>query len=175
MKIGFSSFFIKTETHLGIPPEYLLSEITSNFSRFKKGYRDGVILVPISPVGFSCPIANLHEGDYLVGNFTSRVPGEEPRKKYFAPNKTPRPANFVDVVLYSREVLAETGEGSKDVDWEIITILSKVDENQPMPPATLCYNFFKLSGGTSTNMTNDEFVAAMKESFIYWKDKALIE
>jgi hypothetical protein len=44
-----------------------------------------------------------------------------------------------------------------------------------MPPETLIANHFELSGGTATKMTDSEFVASLKESVMYWKDKVMVQ
>ena len=158
------------------------TKLAIEFNKVRSGYRDGVVLVSpsIGDLAFnnkllSCPIVTLTDGMTLIGEFKKRMDHEEPRKTVKVPNVEPTQAKYIDIVLYHRDVLAETHENTtNDVDWEVITILPKIDLKQPMPPETLCYNHFQLSGGTKTNMTDTEFVEALKESFIYWKDKVLI-
>jgi hypothetical protein len=43
----------------------------------------------------------------------------------------------------------------------------------PIDPMTLMHNHFGSSGGTATNMTDAELVAALRTSFMWWKDKAM--
>ena len=161
--------------------ELIKQDVLLKWDNRKSGYRDGVVLVPIDPKSQSftcpitCPVVELKDGMVLTGKFSPRVPGEEPRKKVSVPNIKGSPANFVDVVLYRKDVLDETHENSGDFDWEIITVLPKLHEEQPMPPDTLIYNHFQLSGGTSTKMTDSEFVNELKKSFVYWKDKAMVD
>lgn len=155
------------------------NQVEVNWEKRKPGYRDGVVLVPIDidaiSYGLTCPIVELRDGMVLTGKFTSRVPNEEPRKKVSVPNVPSTPARFIDVVLYRKDVLAEGNENSGDYDWEVVTVLPKLHEEQPMPPDTLMYNHFKLSGGTDTKMDDATFVKALRESFVYWKDKAMVD
>ena len=168
--------FWKNDRNADISQGYVLQKVIDNFHRAVKGYRDGVLLVPINPSKFTCPVVQLKGGEYLFGKFESRIPTEDPRKKISVLGGTPLPALSVDVVLYSTKVLAEDGEDyDHSADYEVVTILAKpcIGE-QPMPPETLMANHFKISGGTATNMNPEEFEKALKESFLFWKDKALL-
>jgi hypothetical protein len=137
----------------------------------KAGYRDGVILVPINPNGFFSSVIRLQNGDKLHGEYKSRREGEMPRIGMYATGNK-MPAQSVDVVLYSHEVLG--ADASTEATWEIVSVNASPEEGEaPIQPNTLMHNHFGSDGGTATNMTNDEFVAALKVSFEYWKDKAL--
>lgn len=185
------NFFEKEKLDPTITPQGVINAVERNFKKARHGYRLGVLLVPINPLKFKCPIVELKDGMTLCGEFRKRMDNEEPRKKIGVPNVPYTSARFCDVVLYSRDVLFEKNENTPPeedgfcgcdprdaiqmyADWEIITILPKLDEEQPMPPDTLIYNHFELSGGTKTNMSNDEFVTELKKSFTYWKDKAMV-
>jgi len=37
----------------------------------------------------------------------------------------------------------------------------------------LMHNHFGSDGGTRTNLSDEQFVAMLKDSFIFWSDKAL--
>lgn len=178
MNIGISKFceenFFKNLENRNSLKMRILNDVELNWDKQKKGYRDGVVLVPANPEGFFCPLVRLVDGMFLNGKFSPRIDGEEPRKKISVPNVPKTPAKFVDLVLYRKDVLEETHENTGDFEWEIITVLPKIDEDQPMPPDTLMYNHFQLSGGTSTKMTDSEFVEELKKSFVYWKDKAMV-
>lgn len=153
----------------------LLLRVQQSFAegRITPGYRDGVALVSVDPEGFFSSMTVLKEGDKLTGEFKPRRKGESPRKSvYAAADKVP--AKSVQIVLYRHDVLAENNEHSSEADWEVISINASltVDGNDPMPPGTLMANHFQVSGGTATNMTDSEFVAALRESFLFWQDKA---
>lgn len=140
----------------------------------KPGYRDGVMLVQIPVDGLYSSVTQLKEGDLLIGQYLPRQKGEEPRKSSFViGDKTP--AKRVDVVLYSHAVLAENNEQDSDADYEIISVnASPTNEEIPLSVGTLIANHFELSGGTSTKMNDSEFVSALRNSVMFWKDKALV-
>jgi len=182
MTIAFNNF-VRRQTvespfsHWTLSDEQLLKLVQANFDKATKGYRDGVILVPVAPEGFFSSVILLQAGDKLHGEFKARREGEEPRKTLHAKgNKIP--ARMVDVVLYSRDVLADNSENSTNADWEIVSVNASPEERWrgelPIQPDTLIANHFQLSGGTATNMSDSEFVEALKQSVLYWKDKALV-
>jgi hypothetical protein len=160
--------------------EALLALVQSNLANANPGYRDGVILVPVSPEGFYSSTVSLQEGDVFVGEYVARKAGEDPRKStYVVSRKDGTPvekikAANVYVVLYSHAVLAENNENDTDADYEIISVNASADEEEaPIPTGALIANHFQLSGGTATGMTDSEFVAALRQSVLYWKDKSL--
>ncbi len=155
-----------------ISDEELISRIESNFSKAKQGYRTGVILVPVNPEGFYSSLVELKSGDLLVGEYSPRREGEEPRKStYVFGEKTP--AKCVDVVLYSHEVLLEKSENESDEPWEIVSVnASPIEQEVPIPVGTLIANHFEFSGGTATKMSDSEFVEALKISTNFWKNHA---
>ena len=154
----------------------VLERVRAGFHRAKPGYRDGVVLVPVPPEGFYTGIVQLVAGDRLVGRYVPRHPGEEPRKETFVVRSEGKsPAKRVDVVLYRHDVLAEDNEQSSDAEWEIISVNGlPTDDEAHMSPGTLMANHFQISGGTATHLTPEQFEAALKESFLYWRDKGQI-
>lgn len=172
------SDFVKRQTpessfsHFSGTWDELLSRVRVNMHNAQPGYRDGVLRVPVPALGFWSAVVTLEEGDKIEGGFIRRAPGEEPRKSTFVRGDK-QLAKCVDVILYRRDVLAETNEVSTDADWEVITFLARVTEDPaPMDPNTLMANHFQISGGTATNMDDAQFVVALRESFMYWRDKA---
>lgn len=187
-------------THFDGSWEEVLALVAQNFSRAVPGYREGVCLVPVPGARFFCGIVELQEGDKLVGEYRARRPGEEPRKELRAlrdhvrspgpvaiergarpedttpiPGGGKSPCTHVDVVLYSREVLAEGDEDRTGQDWDIISVNGRTSEEEmPIAPMTLIANHFELDGGTSTGMSPEEFEASLKKSVLYWKNKAMI-
>jgi len=161
----------------------LTRAVECNWEKRKPGYRDGVVTVPIRGDGFfTCPTILLCEDDIFEGAYVARHPGETPRKTFFVSRtnkkcvvRKPSLASHVDVVLYSRETLAENDEERTGADWDIITILGKIREDpQPMSPETLMANHFGADGGTNTHMTPEEFEASLRESFNFWQNKGLL-
>jgi hypothetical protein len=179
MKVDFNSFVRRQTadssfTHWNISDLELLSRVDANFHKAKAGYKDGVILVSVDPEGFFSSVKLLKEGDKLTGEFKARIAGEEPRKSIQTKGDK-LPAKSVDVVIYSKAVLAENNEHSTVADWEIVSINASPEvDGTPIIPETLIANHFGLSGGSATNMTPEQFEKALKISVLYWKDKAMV-
>ena len=155
----------------------LLELVQDNWQKAKPGYREGVLLVPVAPSGFFSGVVKLQEGDTLSGRFEARREGEEPRKAVLAPSHAKLPAKQVDIVLYNSKVLAE-GEDNElppePGNWEVVSINASPSAGEmPIEPNVLMYNHFGLSGGTRTQMSDEEFLAQLRYSFSYWSDKAM--
>lgn len=164
-------------THFEGGWERMLELVAEHFAEAKAAYRDGVCLVPVPVEGFFCGIVELQEGDKLTGAYEARRPGEEPRKttRAVSDGKTKLPCVAVDVVLYSREVLAESDEDRTGKDWDIISVNGRLTEGEmPIAPMTLIANHFELDGGTATGMSPEEFETALRESVLFWKNKAML-
>lgn len=159
-----------------ISDQELIRRITLGFDKKKPGYRDGVWLVPIDPTDIYSSIAQLKEGDLLLGEYAPRRQGEEPRQSSYLLSGPlgghKMPAKSVNVVLYSHDVLAERRENESDRDFEVISVNGEISEEEsPIPPDALIANHFELSGGTATNLSDQDFVALLKKSVLFWKDK----
>jgi len=149
----------------------------ANFESATPGYRDGVMPVRVRPEGFLSGVAQLAPGQELTGSYEARREGETPRKEVLAKGATKLPAVQVDIVLYRSDVLAEEGLNILDPNtdnWEVISInASPVEGDMPIAPMTLMHNHFGSDGGTDTKMSDSEFVAALREGFEFWADKAM--
>jgi hypothetical protein len=154
----------------------LLKAVECNFATAIPGYRDGVVLVRILPKYLRSSVVELTPDLKIVTTFESRVPGETPRKRTFAVVDELPEAGSASVVLYRADVLAEDNDRSSDADWEVVTVLAHCDrEPEPMNPGTLMANHFKADGGTSTLMNAEQFEAALRESYNFWKTRILAE
>ena len=178
--------------------ELLGSLIEDNFDQAKEGYRKEVLLVPIPsnsrfPTGQYCfysGVVQLKDGELLGGCFESRKEGETPRKHITSGCSSKLshngnlvtvggkiPAKSVQIVLYSSTVLAEDGDNElppEEGNWEVISInASSTEGEMPINPNTLMHNHFGSDGGTDTKLSDSEFVAMLKTSFEYWKDKVM--
>jgi hypothetical protein len=179
MKVDFNSLVRRqTEeskfTHWVISDSEFINRVECQFHYAKPGYKDGVILVPISAEGFFSSVTLLKEGDKLTGEFKSRIAGEEPRKSMSVKGEK-LPARSVDVVLYRKDVLAENDEHTTVADWEVVSVNGSPEIGAtPILPETLIANHFKLSGGSATNMTAEQFEETLRISVLYWKDKAMV-
>ena len=162
--------------------EELIELVAANFDNAKPAYRDGVILVPVDPgtdtiPGFYSGVTLLNAGDTLSGAFEARREGEEPRKAVVANGREKLPAKSVEIVLYASTVLAEDGSNEMDAvegNWEIVSINANPFEGEmPIDPLVLMHNHFGSDGGTDTNLSDEDFVAMLRNSFQFWKDKAM--
>ena len=158
----------------------LIKLVEGNFDKGVQGYRDGVLLVPIpvcSALGrFYSDIVTLKEGAKLEGTFKARQPGEDPRISVYAVEGEKISARTVQVVLYRADVLAEDDARSTPAQWEIIAInASPTEEEVPISVDALIANHFQFSGGTATNLSDHDFVAMLRKSALFWKDKALLK
>jgi hypothetical protein len=187
MKIHVNDF-VKRQTaeshfsHFTGTWEELVEQVEANFDSAKPGYRDGVLLVPVDPgtstiPGFYSGVMQLSEGNVLVGNFESRRDGEEPRKVVTTEGREKLPAKSVEIVLYASTVLKEGGDNglpAEEGNWEIISVnANPFDEEMPIDPNVLMHNHFGSEGGTATGLPDAEFVAMLRTSFEFWKDKAM--
>ena len=180
--VGINSF-VKRQTatsrfsHYEGTDDELLVLIQQGWEQAKPGYRSGVILVPVEPSGFFSSVVKLEEGDTLTGSFEARREGEKPRKTVTASGRSKMPARAVDVVLYNSTVLAEDEDNelpAGEDSWEVISINASPDlYDPPINPTVLMHNHFGSSGGTRTNLSDEAFVAMLRDSFAYWSDKAL--
>lgn len=168
-------------SHFAISEEELLARVGARLSQAKPGYREGVVLVPVDPAGFYTSTVALKEGDVLRGSYKPRRAGEAPRKQVGVVGGQKMPAAAVDVVLYRRDVLLEDEDANSltGADWEIVSINARPTlEEEPMTVGTLLANHFHVQGsddgGTSTGMTADELVEALRVSYAYWRDKARV-
>lgn len=151
----------------------LLERVRAGFADAEEGYRPGVLLVPVDPSGFFSPVCELAEGDRLLGEFKARREGEEPRVSIGVVGGTKTPAVACSVILYARHVLEEGAEDTTGADFDAIMIQARTHEGEePMAPSILLHNHFGSDGGTDTKMSPAEFEAALRESFVYWRNRA---
>ena len=141
---------------------------------YRGGYRKGVMLVSVPPERFFSSVVELKEGDKFVSIYKPRRTGEKPYiQSIYKGNKVP--AKFVEVVLYSHDVLKENNEQTTELPWEIISINAFPDHAEsPMPPETEARNILKLPGGTDPRLeekSKDEliqYITNMAKSLVYW-------
>lgn len=161
-------------SHWTITDDELIQRVISQLSneQFTPGYRDGVVTVTINPHGFFSSVTQLNEGDKLHGEFKARREGETPRIQMHAKGSK-MPAKSVEVVLYRHDVLGT--DANTDATWEIVSVNASPEQGEiPIHPDTFMHNHFGSDGGTATNLSDADFVAKLKKSFLYWKDKALV-
>jgi len=153
----------------------VLDEIKDNFDKAYTGPLNGVLYVPLNPNNYLSAVAVLEEGDELVGEFKRRRGDEDPRMS-FRVKKGKAPAKEAFAVLYSSTKL---GTGDRQLDpvegnWECISLnAAPMEGEMPIDPTTLMHNHFGSSGGSATGLGDEAFVKQLRESFIWWRDKAM--
>ena len=177
-------------SHFSGTAELLADIVASKIKDGIKLNKEGTILkVPYDltekcgidlPNRFFTGIVHLQEGDKLAGSFKSRKEGEKPRKQVNADTGSKKiPARSVEFIVYSSKLLAKDGDNDltpMSGNWEVISInASPYCKGTPITPETLMYNHFGGDGGTSSDLSEHEFVEMLKESFEFWNDKAQLQ
>lgn len=130
------------------------------------------IVVPVDPAGFYTSLAPLTLDMPVKASVTVRQEGEDPYVETYITTADadrlgirPYKAEYVNIVLYSRETLLENGGTvscpEDPADWEIVAILASRFEIEPMPPLTMARNFLEKPGGTKSVYTALEFAEAI--------------
>jgi hypothetical protein len=145
-------------------------------ANIRSGYRDGVLLVRTPNIGnILHDTAVIEEDDELIATFRRRLPEEDPRKNLSVVKAKLPLAESIFFVIYRADVLEEGHERSRPTEWEVIAALtSSTDEPEPMHPDTLIANHYLLSGGTSTNLKPEKFESVLRESVLFWKNRAKV-
>jgi hypothetical protein len=144
-------------SHFDGSEEELLERVHANFAQHERGYRPGVLVVPVDAEGFHSPVCDLQEGDKIVGEFKARRSGEAPRISIGVEGGKKTAAKACSIILYSRETLEEGGDPSTGADYDCIMIQARAQEgDEPMHPSTLMHNHFGSDGGTDTKMSPEE-------------------
>ena len=148
--------------------EYASKQIKNK--KYKKGYRDGVILVSVEKKlinNFVCPIIKIDENTKLIAEYTKRRDDEEPYIKISALNGKAVKTNNVDLILYRNDILEETNENETDKKWELISFHAIPDgiDDLPMGPVTMMRNQLQLKGGTKGYYSSEYWA----ESVNFWQ------
>tara|TARA_B100001540_G_scaffold311730_1_gene331651 strand:+ start:57 stop:617 length:561 start_codon:yes stop_codon:yes gene_type:complete len=148
--------------------EYASTQIKNK--KYKKGYREGVILIPVEKKlinNFVCPIVKIDQNTKLIAEYTKRREDEEPYIKISALNGEPVKTSNVDLILYRKDILEETNENETDKEWELISFHAIPDgiNDLPMGPVTMMRNQLQLKGGTKGNYSSKYWA----ESVNFWQ------
>jgi len=103
--------------------------------------------------------------------FTARKGVSENPRAEVRINAIPDAVESADCILYSNEMLGK--DASSEAIYEIIAIRGLTATPNPRPLNTLLHNIFNLSGGTPVEGTDAEKLEMIRESFLFWKDKAM--
>ena len=139
-----------------------------------EGYRDGVMLVHISkeeaPLFRTYSDFPMFEGMKLSAEY-KRVVGREhePAKVCVNIKELKQSCNYVDIVLYRKDVLEEDENRSTMCEWEIVSINGRIDkEPVPMGSMTIVRNWKHLSGGTEMkDSTSEQVLEMLCKSIMY--------
>ena len=146
--------------------------VNAFFDVAKPGYRDGVVLVAVPPSKFFSSVVPLRDDITLWSRFKARRAGEASHLETVALRGRKVPAEYVEIVLYRADVLAEGDERSTDAEWEIVSInASPTLEPVPMPPYTMARNQLCLKGGTKGQYSPAEWA----ESVEFWSRHVMVE
>lgn len=134
------------------------------------GYRDGVTLVNLPPIGFFCGVVEVTPDTELVASFGARREGEAPFISVKARGEK-LPAHACQAVIYRRDVLQEGGdEGPEGAEWEIISLNARPTlAPEPMTPMSMARNLLEMEGGTEAEYTAEDFAKAI----VYWSTRAM--
>ena len=119
----------------------------------------------------------------LQTSYESRREEELPvLKRFFSKEDVkPRPALYLDIILYSKEQIQKENESMKtkdpnadtQYDWGIISVKSQdLDYEIPMDPITCMRNSLgKEEGGSGVPLDREAYMKSVQ----FWKDHALIQ
>lgn len=149
--------------------EQLEKMVDANREKAVQGYKLGVFKTPVPSEGFFTSIVKLTADVMLGAAFKARREGEEPFINVYAIGEK-LPAKRVEIITYSKEVLAENNERSTDADYEIVSINASpfLDSDTPMDPVTMMRNFLHRPGGTKGEFSAQQFA----ESILFWSQHA---
>ena len=145
----------------------LLGLVQQNWEQRKPGVGrsnlDEVVIVPVPSARFLTTTVAVDDNCPVTAQNYRRRDNEEAYLRVTSPGQ-PQPANFAQVVLYSKETLGRNEESSRPSDWEIVTIIASPVENEPMDPVTMMRNMRGKSGGTQVNYTAEQLL----DSIEFW-------
>ena len=149
---------------------------------YTEGYRDGVILVHMdnsygvnsSEVGLFYTYTDfpMFDGMKLDAQW-AKTPGREhePSKLQVKILEPKIKCNYVDIVLYRKDVLEEDGDPVTGCDWDVVSINGRLKkEPHPMDALTIVRNWLHLKGGTEMKGATTESVLDMLCETILFKN-----
>tara|TARA_Y100001968_G_C19020136_1_gene554749 strand:+ start:98 stop:658 length:561 start_codon:yes stop_codon:yes gene_type:complete len=153
----------------------LIAEKFLNQKKYKDGYRDGVVIITLDndkAHQFICPLVKINQDTKLVARMVKRRNDEDPYIQIRALDGIELTTSTVDLILYRKDVLAETNENSTDADWELIAFMAKPkDIEMPMGAVTMMRNQLQKRGGTKGFYNSYEWA----KSVDFWQKYAIKE
>lgn len=143
----------------------LLELVSENFEGAEIKDDGGTAIVTVPPKGFWSSVkraAEVASITMIESRFGARREGEEPFLSHVFIGADKSPAKHVEIVLYAKARLHNSGDNSTDCDWEIVSInASPVPSPTPMDPVTMARNFLRQAGGTETKYSAADFAHAI--------------
>lgn len=122
-----------------------------------------VVIVPMPSARFMTTTVAVDDETSLNATNFRRREHEDPYVRVTAEGEA-RPANFAQVVLYSKETLGKNDERSRRADWEVVSIIASPVANEPMDPVTMMRNMRGKAGGSQVNYTAEQLL----DSIDFW-------
>tara|TARA_Y100000996_G_scaffold277853_1_gene219062 strand:+ start:1839 stop:2399 length:561 start_codon:yes stop_codon:yes gene_type:complete len=166
----------KTYTTMSFDELALYAEKKLKKKSFKKGYRDGVVIINVEKKFlkfFKCPFVKIDKNTKLKAEIAKRRPNEEHYIRVKALNGKELKAGKVELILYRNDVLKESNENTSSSEWELISFhaIPSGVKNMPMGPVTMMRNQLQLVGGTKGIYSSEEWA----ESIYFWQHYAIKE
>jgi hypothetical protein len=138
------------------------------------GYRDGVIVVHMNKTWaelfYTYDAYPMFEGMKLDAQW-AKTPGREhePAKLQVKILEPKIKCNFVDIILYRKDVLEEDKDNTTGADWDIVSINGRLKKDPPpIDPLTLVRNWLHLKGGTEMKDTHPlDMLTMLCDSILY--------
>jgi hypothetical protein len=174
MKLGVNKHALKHTkdskfSHYDGPIEELIKLAEARWGFAKDGYMEGVMEVTVPSDKVYCGVVKVKPGMNLRSVCDFRPGGEERGEDAYiqttAIGPTKLKAKFTRLAFYHRDLLDGTGE-----EWQLVTILASLDEDEPMHPIAMARNHLGLPGGSEGTFTADQFA----QSVIYWSTRTMI-
>ena len=153
-------------------------ELRFNNGFFRKGYRDGVVIVEGTYAiakHFICPYVKIDKNTILKAEWVKRRKGEEPYIQIRArnPEVSGLKAKKIEFILYRHDVLKDNNENTTDAEWELVSIhaIPEGVDKLPIGPVTMMRNQLQLPGGTAAHYSSDDWA----ESVRFWQQYASLE
>jgi len=181
--VGLNSFVKRQikgsgKTYSTLTFEEILVHVEDQLAKgiYKKGYRDGVILIPVANHfinKFICPIVKIDSNTKIESIVKKRRKNEELYISTKALNGKPLKIVAIDLILYRHDVLNETNESETNKEWELIAFQAIPEniKNLPMGPVTMMRNQLELPGGTKATYDSKKWA----ESVNFWQKFALLK
>ena len=148
-------------------PKDLLKLVHENWEQRKPGVgRQNlleVVVVPVPPQRFWTTTVAVDDSTQLKAQLYKRREFEDPYVRVQAEGPA-QPAQFAQVVLYSKATLESSRETLPPSDWEVVSVVASPVENEPMDPVTMMRNMKGKAGGSQVDYPQEQIL----DSIDFW-------